>query len=167
VYRKLAATGIIIPNDSCHLPEQKLAAIRYLVNRLSTYTINVTNKRQQYDTIKQILHNNKYNVKILNRINSKTDTKTDNDAKTKTKNGLNLHKLDGKQNSSLSYLKNSDLKMSFKADNTIGKLLTHNKKTNFNKYNKCGVYQLACQDCNTKYIGQSDRPFHTRFQEHL
>jgi len=85
VYRKPTATDIIIPNDSCHPPEQNLAAVRYLVNHLSTYPINETNKRQEYDTIKQILHNNKYDVKILNRINGKTDTKTRNEAKTKTK----------------------------------------------------------------------------------
>ena len=59
VYRKPTATDIIIPNYSFHPPEQKLAAIRYMVNRLSTYPINETNKRKEYDTIKQILHNNK------------------------------------------------------------------------------------------------------------
>ena len=37
VYRKPTATDIIIPSDSCHITEQKLAAIRNLVNRLSTY----------------------------------------------------------------------------------------------------------------------------------
>ena len=46
--------------------------------------------------------------------------------------------------------RNSDLKIPFKADSTIGKLLTHNKNINFNMYNKCGVYQLICQDCNKK-----------------
>jgi len=59
VYRKPTATDIIIPNDFCQPPEQKLAAIRYLVNRLSTYPINETNRRQKYDTINQILCNNK------------------------------------------------------------------------------------------------------------
>ena len=32
---------------------------------------------------------------------------------------------------------------------------------------KCGVYQLICPDCNMKYIGQTGRPFHVRFQEHF
>jgi len=59
VYRKSTTTYIIIPNDSCHPPEQKLAAVKYLVNRLSAYPINKTNERKEYDTIKQILHNNK------------------------------------------------------------------------------------------------------------
>jgi hypothetical protein len=63
--------------------------------------------------------------------------------------------LDDKQNSSLNYTKTSDLKISFKADNTIGELLTRYKNTNFNKYNKCGVYQLTCQDCSKKYIEQT------------
>ena len=54
--------------------------------------------------------------------------------------------------------------MSFKADNTTGKLLTHNNNTNLNKYNKCGVYQLTCQDCNKKYIGQTRRPFTQDFK---
>jgi len=85
VYRKPTATDIIIPNDSRHPPEQKLAAVRYLVNRLSTYPINETNKRQEYDAIKQMLHSDKYDVKILNRINRKPDTKTRNEARTKTK----------------------------------------------------------------------------------
>ena len=63
--------------------------------------------------------------------------------------------------------KTSDLKTPFKADNTIGKLLAHYKNTNFNKYNKSGVYQLTCQDCSKKYIGQTSRLFHVKFQEHF
>ena len=63
--------------------------------------------------------------------------------------------------------KNSNLNVSFKTDNTIGKLLAHNKNTNFNTFNKCGVYQLTCQDCKRKYIGQTERPFQIRFQQHF
>jgi len=46
-HRKPIATDIIIPNDSCHPSEQKLGGIRYLVNRLSTYSINETNMRKE------------------------------------------------------------------------------------------------------------------------
>jgi hypothetical protein len=52
-YRKVTATHIVIPNYSCHPPEQKLAAIRYLVNRLSTYPINET-KSTYYITINKM-----------------------------------------------------------------------------------------------------------------
>jgi hypothetical protein len=33
--------------------------------------------------------------------------------------------------------------------------------------NRCGIYQLTCPSCNRKYIGQTDRPFRIRFQEHF
>jgi hypothetical protein len=39
-YRKHTSTNIIILHDSCHPPEQKLAAIRYYVNRINAYNIN-------------------------------------------------------------------------------------------------------------------------------
>ena len=35
-----------------------------------------------------------------------------------------------------------------------------------NKFNKSGIYQLTCQNCNKKYIGQNGRPFRKRFQEY-
>jgi len=54
-----------------------------------------------------------------------------------------------------------------KTDNTIGKLLTNDRNINPNKLNKSGLYQLTCQECNGKYIGQADRSFHMRFQEHF
>ena len=58
----------------------------------------------------------------------------------------------------LSYLKKTNLQISFKTENTIAELLTqNNKNTNFNKFNKSGTYQLTCQDWN-KYFGQTGYP---------
>jgi hypothetical protein len=61
--------------------------------------------------------------------------------------------------------KNSNLKVSFKADNTIGKLLAHNKNNNFNKFKECDVYQLTCQDCTKNILDRL--AFHIRFQDHF
>jgi hypothetical protein len=60
MYRKPTTTDVIIPSDSCHPQEHKLAAIRYLLNRANKYDLNLTNKKAETDTIKLILHNNKY-----------------------------------------------------------------------------------------------------------
>ena len=68
IYRKPIATDIIIPNDSCHTPEHKLAAVRYLTNQLSTCRMNSAEKEKENHTIKQILHNNKYDIAILNKV---------------------------------------------------------------------------------------------------
>ena len=47
--------------------------------------MNETNKRKEYYTIKQILHNNKYDVQILKEITCTTDTQTQKGDKAKTK----------------------------------------------------------------------------------
>lgn len=39
-------------------------------------------------------------------------------------------------------------------------------KPNDNKYSASGVYKLTCLDCNKSYIGQSDRSFLKRYNEH-
>jgi hypothetical protein len=62
--------------------------------------------------------------------------------------------------------KNSSLKkISFKTENTTGKLLKVNKNINKNLLNVV-FNQLACPDCNMKYIRQTGRPFHVRFKVH-
>ena len=53
-----------------------MAAIRYLVNRLLNHPLSETNKKEEYDTIKQILLKNKYDVKILDKMISTNDAKT-------------------------------------------------------------------------------------------
>jgi len=47
-------------------PEHKLAAVKYLTNQLSTYPMKNAVKEKENNTIKQILHNNKYDMAILN-----------------------------------------------------------------------------------------------------
>jgi hypothetical protein len=45
VYRKPTTTDSIIPNDSCHPVQHKLAAIRFLTNRHDTYHLDNENKQ--------------------------------------------------------------------------------------------------------------------------
>jgi hypothetical protein len=77
IYRKPITTDTIIPNDSCHSLEQKLAAIRYFAKRIHTYNLDHPQKQKEIDIVKQIIHSNKYNTSLLNKIgNNTTKTKT-------------------------------------------------------------------------------------------
>jgi hypothetical protein len=69
-YRKPTTTNIIIPSDSCHPQEHKLAAIRYLSNRIETYNLNHKDKEKEINKLIQTLHNNKYDISILNKFNN-------------------------------------------------------------------------------------------------
>jgi len=52
-------------------------------------------------------------------------------------------------------LKTLTLKFLSRLTTPYRKILTRDKNTNFNKFNKCGVYQLTCQYCNKNIL---DRP---------
>jgi hypothetical protein len=142
----------IIPNDSCHPQEHKLEAIRYLINRTETYNLNVNNKVKEANTIKQILYNNKYDPPLLNNLTPLTNNiKTDLN-KTKWAKFTYV----GKETKFITKLfKHATLIVAFKTHNTIGKLFSQQNTRQQEKYEKCGVYQQTCPDCNKKYIGQT------------
>ena len=56
-----------------------------MTNRLLTHPMNESNKRKENATIKQILYNNKYNTKILNKITRTNDVQEQKEVITKTK----------------------------------------------------------------------------------
>ena len=64
-------------------------------------------------------------------------------------------------------LKKTNIKIAYTTENTIEKFLTRKKDNNSNKYKKSGVYQLTCQTCNKRYIGQTAGSFQKRFHGHL
>jgi hypothetical protein len=72
IFRKPTTTDTIIPNDSNHPIEQKMAAIRYYFSRIQTYSLGPVAKIQETNTIKQILQNNKYNPEILTTLTNNT-----------------------------------------------------------------------------------------------
>jgi len=57
IYRKPTFTDTIILSDSCHPEEHKLAAVRYLYNRLDAYHLPPDRRRKEENLIQQILHN--------------------------------------------------------------------------------------------------------------
>ena len=63
--------------------------------------------------------------------------------------------------------KNTNIKIAFTTDNTVGKRLTVKQETLQSKYERSCVYQLTCPECKMKYTRQTGRPFKVRFQEHL
>jgi len=164
IYRKPATSDVIIPNDSCHPQEQKMAAIRYFQNRINTYDINDTRKHVELDKIKQIIHNNRYDTSILDKVNhAKPKHKHDNQ-KEKWAKFTYVGRETGQINKLFT---NTKLKVAGTTNNNLGKLLHNNVTEKTDKYGKSGVYQLNCPTCNKKYIGQTGRPFRVRFREHL
>ena len=55
IYIKPNTSGNISPNVSCDPSEQKLAAIRYIINRINTYDFGHAEKQKETDTLKEIV----------------------------------------------------------------------------------------------------------------
>ena len=165
IYRKPTATDTIIPNDSCHPGEHKAAAIRYFHNRLRTYGLTPRSRQKEENTVRQILNNNKYDASIWEKIKKQKRNKQDDQ---KEKKRWAKFTYVGKETKLITKLfKDTNIKVAFTTDNTIGKRLTTKQKTDQNMCDKNGVYQLTCPNCEKKYTGQTGRPFKVRFQEHL
>jgi hypothetical protein len=62
--------------------------------------------------------------------------------------------------------KNTNIKIAYKTINTIKNHLKP-KKLVIDIYNQSGIYQLKCNDCSLKYIGQMGRTFKVRYSEHI
>jgi hypothetical protein len=74
IYRKPTATGAIIPSTSYHPLEHKHSTIRFLQNRMSTYTISEQSRHQEEQIIAHILHRNNYPLLKLNTQDNKQRT---------------------------------------------------------------------------------------------
>jgi len=134
VYRKPTATDSIIPSDSCHPTEHKMAAVSYLTNRMNKYHLSTDNKDKERKIIKHILQVNKYDT-------SKIDIppKTKN---SKTRTGIKWAKFTyvGKETKFITKLfKNSSVNVSYTTRNTIGRLLSQRSTPKQNKFDCSGV----------------------------
>jgi hypothetical protein len=167
IYRKPTQTDIIIPNDSCHPYEHKISAINYLINRANTYPITKEAKKKEFQTIQNILGNNKYYNYIINKKHPTIQKQNENRDTQQQKKKWATFTYYGKETRKITRLfKDTHIKIAFKTKNTIQNILKPHNKEN-SQCEKNGVYQLNCMSCPAKYIGQTGRPFHTRYKEHI
>jgi hypothetical protein len=167
IFRKPTTTDTIIPNDSCHPLEQKLAATRYFANRIHTYNLDHPQKQKEIDIVKHIIHNNKYNTSLLNRIcnNTKQKQRQRHEQENQNQRWVKFTYIGRETRHITKLFKNTSLKVAYTTKNNLGKLLEMQKTQKPNKFNKNGVYQLTCPMCHKKYVGQTGRLFHVRFRE--
>jgi hypothetical protein len=71
IYRKPTSTNTIIPNNSCHPREHKMAAIGYFYNRMNTYQLSPENMLKESKIIQKILTNKSYNTSIARNLSLK------------------------------------------------------------------------------------------------
>jgi hypothetical protein len=68
VFRKQSASDTIINYHSCHPPEQKNLAVKYLTDRVQNYPPQKEIKDREWLIIKHILNSNNYPSNFINTI---------------------------------------------------------------------------------------------------
>jgi len=114
--------------------------------------------------VRQILVNNKYDP--LPTILEHKGKKRIHNTQTEKRKWARFTYVGKKTRFITKLFKDTNITVAFTTNNTIGKRLTMEHKTQC-KYDKSGVYQLTCPDCKMTYTGQTGRPFKIRFQEHM
>ncbi|XP_031352513.1 uncharacterized protein LOC116177636 [Photinus pyralis] len=169
IYRKPTTTDVIIPYNSYHSPNIKMAAFNFLFNRLLNTPLNPLDFHNEYNTILQIAQNNNYKPTLINNIFKRIKYKH------LLKNIYPHHKYSNKY-ITIPYYKHihTHLQKALNPYNitltntthpTLQKILT-NYKPKEPHYLQSGIYKITCNDCNCIYIGQTTRKFLTRFTEH-
>lgn len=62
---------------------------------------------------------------------------------------------------------NKDIRIAYKTDNNLKRLIPNPVNNNINKYKKSEVYKLKCKNCEKYYIGRTTRNFSIRYNEHI
>jgi hypothetical protein len=133
-----------------------------LYNRKDTNPIPAEYKQEEAKIINTIMDNNGYTTQTLTR----SKRKQTNTTPIETRNWA-VFTYVGKETRTITKLfRNTNIHIAYKTRTTLQKHLQI-KNINPDKYNQSGVYEIKCNSCPLKYIGQTGRNFRTRFKEHI
>jgi hypothetical protein len=171
VYRKPTSTDITIQHTSNHPQDHKNAAYRYYINRMITLPNTKKAKSQERQYILNTARQNGFPSHTITNIEKKIIAKHGED---KESTIIDTERQSQKKWITFTYhsplirkitnlFKNTEISIAFKATNTIYQQLT--EKTQYK--NPSGIYEIKCNTCSKKYVGQSGRPISVRHKEHI
>ncbi|XP_018908846.2 uncharacterized protein [Bemisia tabaci] len=172
IYRKPCYTDAIIPENSYHSWQQKMAGFHSFLNRLINIPLSKQDYNKELNTILEIAINNGYKkediLKILMKKKSKRiDQRLYNKVPDRNKKWISIPYVE-KLSQSITQLVKSEYNVTFNNDKNLGGFLINTGKINENQdsLEQSGIYRITCE-CGSLYIGQTGRSIKTRTKEHL
>lgn len=173
IYRKPTHTDTIINAHSNHPKRYKRAFFVSMIHRILRLPLHNTERNKEIDILKQIAVANGYKTKDVdidyNRIRKQYCTNGNNNTlKPTTKKNYVSMTYNGKISQKIEqYLRKTNIKIGFQTKNSLRSRLRHTIGPKNNKFTNSGVYKIKCNDCESYYVGQTGRPFETRYKEHV
>jgi hypothetical protein len=170
IYQKPTTTATTVYYNSNHPMEHKLAAYRFLLNRLHQLLLTQENKKQEMNIIYQIAKMNEYPLAVINQLNEKIMNKkqniTDDTIQTKRYDKWITFEYHSPLIRKVTNIfRNTNLRITFRVNNTINNHL-RNKQRSTDRYENSGIYSIKCNTCGKRYVGQTGRNVKARFSEH-
>jgi len=167
IYRKPTTTDITINYMSNHPMEQKIAAYRYYINRMITFSMNKENKRKEWNTISRIAHNNIFPINIIKELKNRIEQNKTHQKPKDNKKWATFTYYTPKIRKVTNLFKQTGVRIAFRSNNNIQQIIRHKENIRTEQYNRSGIYALTCKTCKQKYIGQTSRDLRQRYQEHM
>lgn len=174
IYRKPTTTNHTIHNTSCHPHTHKLAAYRFMVNRMLTLPLSNNNIKKETLNIKHIASANGFSTQVVDNLIRKHLLKSKkvryNVADKPTQTWYTPFTFVNENTYRITNMlkRKYGVTPAYATRNTIKNSLHNNNIEVKNKYDRSGVYLLTCQNhnCNSTYVGQTGRSFNIRYSEH-
>jgi hypothetical protein len=129
------------------------------------FMLSPSNKHKEMQLINTILRNNGYPPHTYTH--KQVTNKITNTVQQQQKQKWATFTYTGNQTRAITKLfKNSNIRIAYRTNNAIHNYL-QNKDHNSDKYSHSGIYELKCNSCQLKYIGQTDGNFRVRYKEHI
>ena len=171
VYRKPTHTDQYLNWESNHPLDHKRSVVRTLLNRVETHVSDPKDRDTEISHIREVLAENGYKKWALKVPNQKDRQERSRHKQASTPPGpppplVGLPYVKGLSEELQRLFKKHGVNVYFKPTNTLRQLLVKPKdKTETS--DKCGVvYNIACDECQDFYIGETARKMGKRFQEH-
>jgi hypothetical protein len=155
-----------LPTTHTHI--QKLAAFHFYIQRLKSLPYTDKAKEQEWSRILAIAHTNgcpeHLILELKQRHHAIINMQTHQEEPTHQISKWSKFQFHSPAIYKITNMfKNTNVRIAFKATNTIMQQLTRKTKND----NPAGVYRIKCNTCNRAYVGQTGHDVTTRYKEHI
>ena len=168
LYRKPTHTDKYLNFHSSHPVEHKNSVIRSLMHRADSLC-DEEKKPEEFARIKNVLQTNEYPLDQINKISQKTLNRRNINQSTSSnsnKKYVPIPYIPGTSERLSRIFRKYDIKVAHKPSKTIKNKICHLKDKRKNLDKAGVVYQVDCNQCSAKYIGETGRQTRDRMKEH-
>jgi len=159
IYRKPNSSDTTILFASNEPMEQKLAAYRYLMNRMHSLPLNTEDKHKEWNTILHIAKTNGFPYSSVSKLNVQiTQTislpPSHNSTPSNYQKWFTFTYHNSMKRKITDPFKNTNIQITYHTNNAIYSIFK-TSSNNTSTYIHSGIYQLQCHTCHLSCIGQT------------